>query len=243
MLGGEPGGDELFADFASIEVVGHSGIDRGVRPHVLTGSIAFFRGSRRRSDRFATKISGSIRQDAVCDALRWAKVCEGDMLNRRDRLGNWLLSGLMVAGLLLGWGSPAIAADYNRRVMEGADFAGQDLRESSFTKAGLRETNFAGANLTGVSFFAANLERSNLTGANLTNSTLDSANLTSANLTNANLEGAFAFNAKFSGAIVDGADFTDTQMREDTRVMLCKTAQGVNSVSKRATRETLFCDE
>ncbi len=168
---------------------------------------------------------------------------EEAMLNRRDRLWNWLLTGLMVASLVLGWIAPAMAADYNRRVMEGADFAQQDLRESSFTKAGLRETNFSGSNLTGVSFFAANLERSNLTGANLTNSTLDSANLTSANLTNANLEGAFAFNAKFSGAIVEGADFTDAQMREDTRVMICQSAQGVNPVTQRSTRETLFCDE
>jgi hypothetical protein len=62
-------------------------------------------------------------------------------------------------------------------------------------------------------------------------------------LTNAILEGAFAFNTKFAGTVIDGADFTDVQMREDARLLLCKVAQGTNPVTQRQTRETLFCDE
>ncbi len=154
-----------------------------------------------------------------------------------------LLKFLMVVMLALGIVSPAIAADYGKRTMEGADFVNQDLRNDSFTKASLRESDFSGADLRGVSFFAANLERANLTGANLSNSTLDSARITDANLTNAILEGAFAFNTKFERSVIDGADFTDAQMREDARLLLCKVAQGTNPITQNDTRETLFCDE
>jgi hypothetical protein len=180
------------------------------------------------------KISVRIRIDAVIRKLSvmvWAS---------RQMVRSIVAA---IAALLLLWPGSAIAADYNRRVMEGADFSHQDLRDSSFTKAGLREAKFVGSNLQGVSFFAANLESADLTGADLRNSTLDSARISDANLTNANLEGAFAFSVKFERTVITGADFTDVQMREDSRVLLCKTASGVNPVTKRSTRETLFCDE
>jgi uncharacterized protein YjbI with pentapeptide repeats len=153
-----------------------------------------------------------------------------------------LLSLLVGLGLLL-TPTPAWALDYNREMLLRSDFSHRDLTEDSFTKANLREADFSGSNLRGVSFFAANLESTNFTGADLSNSTLDSARISDANLTNAILVGAFAFNVKFERTIIDGADFTDVQMREDARILLCESAQGVNPVTKRSTRETLFCDE
>jgi uncharacterized protein YjbI with pentapeptide repeats len=138
-------------------------------------------------------------------------------------------------------GSSALADDYNKEFLVGADFSGRVLTDSSFTKANLRGSNFSHADLQGVSFFGANLEGANLEGANLTNATLDTARLSSANLTNAILEGAFAFNAKFDGAIIDGADFTDVEVRQDAQALLCKAARGTNPVTGRNTRDTLNC--
>lgn len=136
----------------------------------------------------------------------------------------------------------AWAEKYDKRVLVGADFSGQDLRTSQFNKTVLREAKFVNANLKGVSLFGADLTDADLTGANLTNATIDTARLTRANLTNAILEGAFAYGVNFQGAIIDGADFTDVDLREAVRAQLCKVARGRNPVTGRATRETLLCD-
>ncbi|MBE9031711.1 pentapeptide repeat-containing protein [filamentous cyanobacterium LEGE 11480] len=154
-----------------------------------------------------------------------------------------VLTILVILVCTVGVVPSALAVSYNKETLEGQDFSNRDLKNASFTKASVRDVNFSGSDLTGVSFFSANLERANMTGANLTNSTLDTARITQTNLTNAILEGAFAFNTKFDGAVIDGADFTDAQMRDDTRLLLCKAAKGVNPVTQRNTRETLFCDE
>jgi SAM-dependent methyltransferase len=161
---------------------------------------------------------------------------------------HWKLWGKRCLGLAIGlvfWlglGGGAQAENYTKEFLAGMDFSGRDLTNFSFTKANCREANFSRSDLRGVSFFAANLEAANLSGANLSNSTLDTARLSQADLTNAILEGAFAFNAKFEGAKIDGADFTDVQLREDAQELLCKLATGVNPVTGRETRETLYCD-
>ncbi|WP_445638528.1 Pentapeptide repeat [Nostoc sp. DSM 114161] len=150
----------------------------------------------------------------------------------------WGIIGLTVT---VGFAPTALALEYNKEILVGADFSGRDLTDSSFTKANLRQSNFSHTNLSGVSFFAANLESANLEGADLRSATLDSARFIKTNLTNAILEGAFAANTKFDGAIIDGADFTDVLLRPDEQKKLCKVAKGTNPTTGRDTRDTLFC--
>ena len=79
----------------------------------------------------------------------------------------------------------------------------------------------------------------NLSGADMTGATLDGARFTQADLTNAILEGAYAFGTDFRGAKIDGADFTDVLLDPKVNDRLCEVAEGVNPVTKRATRDTL----
>lgn len=165
----------------------------------------------------------------------------------RQHIYRFLFSLVILAAIgmpIIGINSaPALAVDYNREILVGADFSGKDLTDAQFTKANLRSSNFSNANVQGVRFFAANMEDANFEGANLKGATLDLARMIRVNLTNANLEGAFAYNTKLEGAIIDGADFTDVLLRDDMIEKLCKVAKGTNPVTGRNTRDTLFCDE
>ena len=154
---------------------------------------------------------------------------------------NLLLLVVIPLTCLLGLTSTALALEYNKEILIGANFSQRDLRDSSFTKANLRQSDFSGSNLSGVSIFAANLESANFNGADLTNATLDSARFIRANLTNAILEGAFAASAKLDGAIIVGADFTNVLLRRDEQNKLCEVAKGINPTTGRDTRETLLC--
>lgn len=157
------------------------------------------------------------------------------------RMGQKILTVLLILSLLCGFAAPAWADNYAKEILINQDFSGRDLRDSNFTKANLLRVNFSNADLRGVSFFAANLEGGNLKGADFRFATLDSARFVDADLTDANLEGAFAFNARFEGATIDGADFTDVDLRNDTQALLCQVAQGTHPVTHRQTRDTLNC--
>lgn len=182
---------------------------------------------------------------AAFSTLWWSNLGAGNFLaNWKRRVLPLFKPVLLLAICSLCWaglGAPALAEDYNKEFLVGADFSGRVLTDSSFTKANLRESNFSRADLRGVSFFGANLEGANLEGADLRNATLDTARFTRANLANANLEGAFAFNAKFEGATISGADFTDVEIRQDAQALLCKMASGTNPETGRQTRDTLNC--
>lgn len=170
--------------------------------------------------------------------LARSKQCD----SRRSQPLFTIATGFLLLTIWFSMTASAWAIDYDKQFLVGEDFSGRVLVDSSFTKANLKSINLSHADLRGVSFFAANLESANLEGANLSRSTLDTARLVDANLTNALLEGAFAFNTKFEGATIDGADFTDVELRADAQKLLCKVAQGTNSITGRKTRETLYCD-
>lgn len=147
-----------------------------------------------------------------------------------------------IVGIVSGFGLPAIAEDYTKDVLIGVDFSGKDLTDSQFNHTNMRESNLSNTKLRAVNMFAANLEFANLSGADLRLVTLESARITDADLSNANLEGAYLSNAKLERTKIEGADFTDVDIRDDVRQMLCKVASGKNPVTGRETRETLYCD-
>ncbi|KAK6929386.1 Pentapeptide repeat [Dillenia turbinata] len=127
--------------------------------------------------------------------------------------------------------------------LSGKDFSGLSLIKQDFKTSILRQAKFKGANLIGASFFDADLTGADLSDADLRGADFSLANVTKANLSNANLEGALATgNTSFKGSNITGADFTDVPLREDQREYLCKSADGVNSTTGNATRDTLLCN-
>ncbi|WP_126147116.1 pentapeptide repeat-containing protein [Synechococcus elongatus] len=149
---------------------------------------------------------------------------------------------IAIVGLAWSWIAPAaIALDFTKEILIESDFSNRDLSDANFTKANLRSSDFSNSVLVGVRFYGANLESVDLHGADLSNTILDQARMTNTDLTDAILEGAYAFNALFQGAKITGADFTDVLMRQDAQDLLCSVAEGVNSKTGRATRDTLDC--
>ncbi|CAL4951436.1 unnamed protein product [Urochloa decumbens] len=142
---------------------------------------------------------------------------------------------------------PQGGGPYGKQVTRGQDLTGKDfsgltLVKQDFKTSILRQANFKGANLLGASFFDADLTSADLSDADLRGADFSLANLSKANLTNANLEGALVTgNTSFKGSNITGADFTDVPLRDDQREYLCKIADGVNSTTGNATKETLFC--
>ena len=134
------------------------------------------------------------------------------------------------------------AMDYAKQVLIESDFSNRDLTGVTFNLANLLKANLSGSDLQGASLFGAKLEGADMSNTNLTDVTLDSAVLDQTNLTNAVLEDAFAFNTRFKDVNITGADFTNVLLREDALKELCSTAEGVNPVTGRSTRDSLDCD-
>ncbi|KAK6788173.1 hypothetical protein RDI58_016698 [Solanum bulbocastanum] len=140
-------------------------------------------------------------------------------------------------------GGPYGAGVTRGQDLTGKDFSGKTLIKQDFKTSILRQANFKGAKLLGASFFDADLTGADLSDADLRGADFSLANMTKVNLSNANLEGALTTgNTSFKGSVIQGADFTDVPLREDQREYLCKFADGVNTVTGNATRETLLCE-
>ncbi|MEM1254645.1 MAG: pentapeptide repeat-containing protein [Cyanobacteria bacterium P01_H01_bin.21] len=153
----------------------------------------------------------------------------------------WLLSCMLICTLSLNWSNIAQAENFDRQSLRQQSFAGQDLRGNNYTSTDMAEADLSNTDLRGVRLFDTNLTKANLENANMMGATLDGARFIRANLKNAVLEGAYAFSTDFRKADIEGADFTDVDLDVKTNDMLCEVATGVNSVTGRATKDTLYC--
>ena len=161
----------------------------------------------------------------------------GTRLSWRGFFGSLLAIVLALATIA----SPALAQQFDKDNLEGSDFSGRDFSGGNFVQTNLRDATLKGTNFTGALMYGVFLDGADLEGANFSYATLDSAHFNRSNLRDAVLEGAFAFNATFNGADIAGADFTDVPMRDDQLRLLCKIADGTNSITGRDTRDTLLC--
>ena len=156
----------------------------------------------------------------------------------------WIARSLIVVGIWLSLGLNDLSlatANYSRIDLKGRSFAGQNLIGGVFVSAEMRGVDFSGANLTNAMLTMGVLLKTNLAGANLTNALADRATFDEADLTNAILTEATLTRSRFYGAKITGADFTDALIDRAQVKLLCEYAEGINPITKVATRDSLGC--
>ncbi len=136
--------------------------------------------------------------------------------------------------------SAAIRA-YDNVDTSSKDFVGKNLRMAEFSDTHLDDVNFKNAQMQGVVFDNVTMTGSNFTNADLRDSMAYRSDFSRANFENAVLTEAILLKSTFTGAIAKNADFTDAALDKDQMLELCKTATGINPITKMDTRESLGC--
>ena len=155
------------------------------------------------------------------------------------------LLGLLVLFLTLSGSTAALAqdnrVDYTLTNQAGEDFSGKNLSGTSFAAADVRDANFEGADMSGTILTKATFIRTNLKGTDFTKTFADRVFFDNADMTDAIFVEAIATSSSFKDAIITGADFSDSILDRIQIKNMCKRADGVNSKTGIATRDSLGC--